>query len=537
MDLPKLFTNLDAAELQAIMGVGSAHVAKFKIFTDDKGDHWLFKPQAASLANLDAATGLLAKEMGFADAWSETYVTTYQGVAGSLQKMSGSSSKGTRREAFGKRTDPGGGMYDPVRAKAEMNYQLQEHSVFNWLIDNHDAHKDNFVKVSGTGGRLKGIDKGQAFKFFGQGPGKPTKDYDPNNNLSFNGGSVYNALHTAYADKTKTVQGFANLHGEPNSHQAQQLKAHITKLQNFDDAKFKELLRPFAEQAAREQRLGTATPYNGGYKPQTWQNDAEAFLEAAVKRKRNLLKDWQDFHKELWDERYPPPPPPPPLPANLAARLKGTATQLGRQARTFATARAGKMWAKPIWEASYRNLDYASRSALSNYQGSGYRWMNNSLRQQPTTNLAGINDRADIEAVDRAMVKTATPEDIVVVRGDGQSGDPWRNQGGIHSLVGTVQQQKGFWSTSVDSTPGFEKPYVLHIRVPAGTPAFFLDLINDIGERELLLGRGLKYYVHKVEEKQSPSRYAYGGTSRKTHVYLEVLPPDLQEGIGRSATP
>jgi len=61
-----------------------------------------------------------------------------------------------------------GGRFDPSKLQAAHTVWLQKHLVFDWLIGNFDAHKDQFVRLRGEFDGLLtiiAIDKGQAFKF------------------------------------------------------------------------------------------------------------------------------------------------------------------------------------------------------------------------------------------------------------------------------------------------------------------------------------------------------------------------------------
>jgi hypothetical protein len=56
----------------------------------------------------------------------------------------------------------------------------------------------------------------------------------------------------------------------------------------------------------------------------------------------------------------------------------------------------------------------------------------------------------------------------------------------------------------------------MHLRVPKGTPALWIDHISaNPGEREMLLARGTQYKVTRV---------FFNDTDGKYHVYGEVLP-------------
>ena len=58
----------------------------------------------------------------------------------------------------------------------------------------------------------------------------------------------------------------------------------------------------------------------------------------------------------------------------------------------------------------------------------------------------------------------------------------------------------------------------LHLRVPEGTPAFYLDLISRHHENELLLGTGVSWFAEDVVRKDDA-----------WHVYGWVLPREAGE--------
>ena len=85
----------------------------------------------------------------------------------------------------------------------------------------------------------------------------------------------------------------------------------------------------------------------------------------------------------------------------------------------------------------------------------------------------------------------------------------------MEELVGSVQQDPAFLSTALTAGPAYDasRPVVLHLRVPAGTPALYLADVSDAPhEQELLLGRGVRYRV--VDTRRIAGRW---------HVYGEVL--------------
>ncbi|MEU5864281.1 NUDIX domain-containing protein [Nonomuraea sp. NPDC047529] len=86
----------------------------------------------------------------------------------------------------------------------------------------------------------------------------------------------------------------------------------------------------------------------------------------------------------------------------------------------------------------------------------------------------------------------------------------------IEELVGTVQREPGFLSTSLGDEAKYLGDVHLHLRVPAGTPAFFLKLISKIpDEEELLLGPGLPWFGEDVRLRRG-----------EWHIYARVLTPE-----------
>ncbi|MFF3317236.1 putative T7SS-secreted protein [Streptomyces sp. NPDC003035] len=122
----------------------------------------------------------------------------------------------------------------------------------------------------------------------------------------------------------------------------------------------------------------------------------------------------------------------------------------------------------------------------------------------------------NIDEVDRALAGRPLPEDVMVVRGQGVSHYGVDHPG---DLVGRTETDPGYMSTSLGDHPvgAFEgKPGILHLRVPEGTDALWMEKVSHygMGERELLLGRGTSYKVTRAFEDESG----------QWHIYGEVLP-------------
>jgi hypothetical protein len=169
-------------------------------------------------------------------------------------------------------------------------------------------------------------------------------------------------------------------------------------------------------------------------------------------------------------------------------------------------------YAMGIWAHAQVALSPGQRYALFQYgankpAGAGgqpdYRDINGYLRGQ----LPGSAEiTATVEAIDEALRIQPVPEDVTVLRMTGA--DAFDRP--VERLPGTVQHDPGYLSTTLDEEDdlppiedqGGSRP-VIHLAVPAGTPAMYMaDLTQHISERELLLGRGLSYLVDRVENVQ-----------------------------------
>lgn len=86
-------------------------------------------------------------------------------------------------------------------------------------------------------------------------------------------------------------------------------------------------------------------------------------------------------------------------------------------------------------------------------------------------------------------------------------------------LEGRTLHDNAYTSTSLGNhpVPSFAgKEAVLHLRVPQGTPALWVEKVGNFGaeERELLLGRGMSYKVMR----------SFMDDKGQIQIYGEVLP-------------
>lgn len=250
--------------------VGSHHS---KVYGDKDGHQWLFKPQAEFLTDIDVATANLAKKLGHPAA--DVYAVELDGKRGSLQRML-----------------PGGDAFPsglkPTSAPTAHILAVQKEHVLDWLMANHDSHSANFVLDEM--GNVVGIDKGQALKFFGMD--ELHWDFHPNQHKM-----AHALLYEEYA---------AGKNVALNDPSTGELKAFIEHVMAFDDDELKKLFRPYAEKAAAQGSLATGKPH---WKPQALKpgtvkpNDVEAFLNAIVKRKNSLDKDFAELWAKAKKER------------------------------------------------------------------------------------------------------------------------------------------------------------------------------------------------------------------------------------------
>ncbi|MFI2432189.1 ADP-ribosyltransferase [Streptomyces sp. NPDC018693] len=175
---------------------------------------------------------------------------------------------------------------------------------------------------------------------------------------------------------------------------------------------------------------------------------------------------------------------------------------------------AGKAYGDAYWNGFLDNLDPKAKGALQKYSDFYYQTINGQLRDTHVPLKPEVQDLVD--DMDRVMGARPVPEDIMVVRGTGF--DHILDEPDIDSLLdmeGRTFTDEGFTSTSLGKNAAFDyKPMIMHLRVPQGTPALWIDHISvNKGERELLLARGTEYKVTRVFQE--------GG---KWHVYGEVVP-------------
>lgn len=162
--------------------VGGAH--RKELYTDENGNVWMVKiADTPGVAQGEA----LAHDIGFDLGFDMADIRPVENFKTSAY---GTFKNGTIQQWH---TGVKGAMSDfPVTVLSdEQLAELQQHQVFDWLISQHDTHDDNILVMAD--GHLAPIDKGQAFKFFGND--RLEVGYKPPGNF---GQSVYDQMWGAY---------------------------------------------------------------------------------------------------------------------------------------------------------------------------------------------------------------------------------------------------------------------------------------------------------------------------------------------------
>ena len=224
------------------------------MLTDQDGNQWMFKPQPEFLAKGEEGAHKIGQVLGYDLA--DIKVIESKGEIGAAQKMfkvSGDLS-----------------ILDPSDLNPEQLKQIQEHQVLDWFISNHDAHKENFMIT--LDGNIVGIDKGQAFRFFGKD--KLEIGWRPNTNPME---QYYDNLWRAYERKEIDLDLYA-------------IDQVLQKIENTPDHVLIDMVREYA--VGRDKLTG-----KGSWSETAFKN-SDDFFKGLITRKNNIRKDFEQFYKD-----------------------------------------------------------------------------------------------------------------------------------------------------------------------------------------------------------------------------------------------
>jgi hypothetical protein len=164
-------------------------------------------------------------------------------------------------------------------------------------------------------------------------------------------------------------------------------------------------------------------------------------------------------------------------------------------------------------------------NAIFAYTGEDYSQINSILRE----GIAGSSYQKVIDDIHNALTKASMPEDIVVLRTSKfdsfqalfgiDSPSQWRlAESGVEKYNGTVINDKGFMSTTINSEAVADGNVNYYIKLPEGSnamPIWGLSEYRD--EREVLIDKDSKFIVENVESEHI-SGYQYN-----FNVYMTLL--------------
>lgn len=163
---------------------------------------------------------------------------------------------------------------DPSQMDDQLLEDVIDENVLDWLVGNHDSHGNNLL--IGKDGRLIGVDKGQAWKFFGTTADKLQLGYTPAGNVGTQYYySVYNAIISHKISKER----------------ADKLVQHALKrarsMSKRADARYEQLVRD-------------------AFKSRTsWPSDfpnIDAMTELAMQRKHGLATDFEKYFQGIYEK-------------------------------------------------------------------------------------------------------------------------------------------------------------------------------------------------------------------------------------------
>lgn len=238
-------------------------VSSPQVYTDPDNARWLAKEVPAKRSfsvPLDVATSQIQQRSGVPAAETHPY-TMPNGQGASVQRMFDAS------PAFPDNR------VDLSSLSEQDTLDLQKQMALDWMLSNHDAHSGNFMRDNSTG-RIVGIDKGQAFKYFGDDQLTPQFGEDVNPPLYPNS-PVYSTM----------MNQFRNGQGTMHDPRSGELADYISTLSSIPDDEYANYLRPYADDAAGKGKLSMG--------------DTDTFLGEAIARKNALPQSMADLYDRV----------------------------------------------------------------------------------------------------------------------------------------------------------------------------------------------------------------------------------------------
>ncbi|MFJ9774785.1 ADP-ribosyltransferase [Kitasatospora sp. NPDC101157] len=113
-----------------------------------------------------------------------------------------------------------------------------------------------------------------------------------------------------------------------------------------------------------------------------------------------------------------------------------------------------------------------------------------------------------IAEIDGALAGRPVPETVMVSRGTNLYHIPMRPD----EMAGGVFAEDSFTSASLGESPFNDKQAMLHLKIPAGTPALWVEKVSAFSsdEQEILMGRGVKWRCDRVAMPDTGPYQIYG---------------------------
>ena len=250
--IPKKFTR--APKQSADVNTGTH---KKVDLLDEDGNEWLFKKIGHNedwRSDVENGAHEFGRAMGFDLADSDTIV--WDGDYGIVQRKwnADKNLKGTPANSLTKK----------------QREEIAEHHLLDWLLDNDDAHEENFMLL--MDGSVVGIDKGRAWKHLGNPSKAPKLELG---RLSQQADPYYERLYRFYSD---TKKGRLEL---DDTYRTVMARAKV--MEALDDDMLRELLRK--ELASRPEFNGVST---------------DQLIENIIARKSTLSKDFDTFYGTIY---------------------------------------------------------------------------------------------------------------------------------------------------------------------------------------------------------------------------------------------